>query len=240
MDRLAGKVALITGGARGQGREMAELFAREGAIVVAGDVLEAQDTAASSVEFVTLDVTSEESWKSVVDDLVARHGKLDILINNAAIITYESILDTTVDSWNRIIDVDQKGVFLGMREALPHLIRSGKGSIVNVSSIWGLAAVPSAHAYHAAKGAILNMSKNVAAAHGADNVRVNSLHPGYILSPMNADQAEDINAALIEGTLLKRPGVPIETAYATLFLASDEASYITGTSLVVDGGYLAP
>ena len=240
MDRLAGKVALITGGARGQGREMAELFAREGAIVVAGDVLEAQDTADSPVEFVTLDVTSEASWKSVVDDLVARHSKLDILINNAAIITYESILDTTVDSWNRIIDVDQKGVFLGMREALPHLIKSGKGSIVNVSSIWGLAAVPSAHAYHAAKGAILNMSKNVAAAHGADNVRVNSLHPGYILSPMNADQAEDINAALIEGTLLKRPGVPIETAYATLFLASDEASYITGTSLVVDGGYLAP
>ena len=240
MDRLAGKVALITGGARGQGREMAELFAREGAIVVAGDVLEAQDTADSPVEFVTLDVTSEASWKSVVDDLVARHGKLDILINNAAIITYESILDTTVDSWNRIIDVDQKGVFLGMREALPHLIKSGKGAIVNVSSIWGLAAVPSAHAYHAAKGAILNMSKNVAAAHGADNVRVNSLHPGYILSPMNADQDEDINAALIAGTLLGRAGIPIETAYATLFLASDEASYITGTSLVVDGGYLAP
>ena len=240
MDRLAGKVALITGGARGQGREMAELFVREGATVVAGDVLEAQDTADSSVEFVKLDVTSEESWKTVVDDLVARHGKLDILINNAAIITYESILDTTVDGWNRIIDVDQKGVFLGMREALPHLIKAGKGSIVNVSSIWGLAAVPSAHAYHAAKGAILNMSKNVAAAHGADNVRVNSLHPGYILSPMNADQAEDINAALIAGTLLGRAGMPIETAYATLFLASDEASYITGTSLVVDGGYLAP
>ncbi len=240
MDRLAGKVALITGGARGQGREMAELFTREGATVVAGDVLEAQDTADSTVEFVTLDVTSEASWKSVVDDVVAKHGKLDILINNAAIITYESILDTTVDSWNKIIDVDQKGVFLGMREALPHLITSGKGSIVNVSSIWGLAAVPSAHAYHAAKGAILNMSKNVAAAHGGDNVRVNSLHPGYILSPMNADQAEDINAALIAGTLLKRPGNAIETAYATLFLASDEASYITGTSLVVDGGYLAP
>lgn len=240
MDRLKDKVALITGGARGQGREMAELFAAEGATVIAGDVLTAENTENSPVEFVKLDVTSEESWKSVVDSIVSRHGKLDILINNAAIITYESILDTTVDSWNKIIDVDQKGVFLGMREALPHLIKSGRGSIVNVSSIWGLAAVPSAHAYHAAKGAILNMSKNVAAAHGADNVRVNSLHPGYILSPMNADQAEDINAALIAGTLLKRPGVPIETAYATLFLASDEASYITGTSLVVDGGYLAP
>lgn len=240
MNRLEGKVALITGGARGQGREMAELFTREGATVVAGDVLDAQDTANSTVEFVKLDVTSEDSWKQVVDGVVTRHGKLDILINNAAIITYESILDTTVDSWNKVVDVDQKGVFLGMREVLPHLIKSGKGSIVNVSSIWGLAAVPSAHAYHAAKGAILNMSKNVAAAHGSDNVRVNSLHPGYILSPMNADQAEDINAALIAGTLLKRPGVPIETAYATLFLASDEASYITGTSLVVDGGYLAP
>ena len=240
MDRLTGKVALITGGARGQGRAMAELFTREGATVIAGDVLTAEDTADSTVEFVTLDVTSEESWKSTVDAIIAKHGKLDILVNNAAIITYESILETTVESWNKIIDVDMKGVFLGMREALPHLIKSGKGAIVNVSSIWGLAAVPSAHAYHAAKGAILNMSKNVAAAHGADNVRVNSLHPGYILSPMNVDQAEDINAALIEGTLLKRPGIPIETAYGVLFLASDEASYITGTSLVVDGGYLAP
>ena len=219
---------------------MAELFTREGATVIAGDVLTAEDTADSTVEFVTLDVTSEESWKSTVEAIIAKHGKLDILVNNAAIITYESILETTVESWNKIIDVDMKGVFLGMREALPHLIKSGKGAIVNVSSIWGLAAVPSAHAYHAAKGAILNMSKNVAAAHGADNVRVNSLHPGYILSPMNVDQAEDINAALIEGTLLKRPGIPIETAYGVLFLASDEASYITGTSLVVDGGYLAP
>ena len=240
MDRLTGKVALITGGARGQGRAMAELFTREGATVIAGDVLTAEDTADSTVEFVTLDVTSEESWKSTVDAIIAKHGKLDILVNNAAIITYESILETTVESWNKIIDVDMKGVFLGMREALPHLIKSGKGAIVNVASIWGLAAVPSAHAYHAAKGAILNMSKNVAAAHGGDNVRVNSLHPGYILSPMNVDQAEDINAALIEGTLLKRPGIPIETAYGVLFLASDEASYITGTSLVVDGGYLAP
>jgi len=240
MDRLKGKVALISGGARGQGREMAELFTREGAIVIAGDVLDAANTEGSSVIFVKLDVTKEESWRSVINKIVTDHGGLDILINNAAIITYESILDTTVEIWDKIIDVDQKGVFLGMREALPHLIKSGKGAIVNVSSIWGLAAVPSAHAYHAAKGAILNMTKNVASAHGAQGVRANSLHPGYILSPMNEHQDPEINAALIAGTLLKRPGNGIETAYATLFLASDEASYVTGTSLVVDGGYLAP
>ena len=240
MDRLKGKVALISGGARGQGREMAELFTREGAIVIAGDVLDAANTEGSSVIFVKLDVTKEESWRAVINKIVTDHGGLDILINNAAIITYESILDTTVEIWDKIIDVDQKGVFLGMREALPHLIKSGKGAIVNVSSIWGLAAVPSAHAYHAAKGAILNMTKNVASAHGAQGVRANSLHPGYILSPMNEHQDPEINAALIAGTLLKRPGNGIETAYATLFLASDEASYVTGTSLVVDGGYLAP
>lgn len=238
--RLDNKVALITGGARGQGRAMAELFAREGATVVASDILDAENTAGSPIEFVTHDVASEASWKEVVGDLVGRHGKLDILVNNAAIITYEPILDTTVEMWDRILDVDLKSIFLGMREAIPHMIASGKGSIVNVSSIWGMAAVPSAHAYHAAKGAILNMTKNVAAMHGPDGVRANSLHPGYILSPMNEHQAEDINKALIAGTLLKRPGVPIETAYAALFLASDEASYITGTSLVVDGGYLAP
>lgn len=242
MDRLKDKVALITGGARGQGRAMAELFTAEGAKVVAADVLDPADPEGSGagIDFVKLDVTKEDQWNAVVADTVARYGRLDILINNAAIITYEPILETTPEMWDRIIDVDLKGLYLGMRAALPALIESGKGAIVNVSSIWGLAAVPSAHAYHAAKGGILNMTKNVAAMHGPDGVRANSLHPGYILSPMNEDQAEDINAALIAGTLLKRPGVPRETAYAALFLASDEASYITGTSLVVDGGYLAP
>lgn len=240
MDRVKGKVALITGASRGQGRAMAELFTREGATVISGDVLEAADTENSTVEFVHLDVTKEESWKKVIDKIIADHGKLDILVNNAAIITYEPILETTVEIWDRILAVDLKGLFLGMREALPHLIKTGNGSIVNVSSIWGLAAVPAAHAYHAAKGGILNMTKNVAAAHGKDGVRANSLHPGIILSPMNEHQAPEITKALVDGTLLGRPGVPIETAYAVLFLASDEASYITGTSLVVDGGFLAP
>lgn len=241
VDRLKDKVALITGAARGQGREMAELFMREGAMaVVSGDVLDATDTEDSKVTFVKMDVTQPDQWKSVVADIVAEHGRIDILINNAAVCEYEPILETTDEQYDRVLDIDLKSIFLGMREVLPHMIRQQAGSIINVSSIWGLAGVPNSYAYQAAKGAILNVSKNVAATHGQDGVRCNSLHPGYILSPMNEHQAPEINAALIAGTVLKRPGVPIETAYAALFLASDEASYVTGTSLVVDGGYLAP
>jgi NAD(P)-dependent dehydrogenase (short-subunit alcohol dehydrogenase family) len=241
MDRLKDKVSLITGAARGQGRAMAELFMKEGArAVISGDVLDAQDTAESAVEFVKLDVTKDREWRKVVEKIIADHGKIDILINNAAICLYEPILQTTNEIYDRVMDIDLKSIFFGMREVLPHMIARKQGSIINVSSIWGLAGVPSSYAYQAAKGAILNVSKNVAATHGPDGIRCNSLHPGYILSPMNEHQAPEINKALIEGTVLKRPGVPIETAYAALFLASDEASYVTGTSLVVDGGYLAP
>jgi cyclopentanol dehydrogenase len=241
MGRLDDKVALITGAARGQGREMAELFMREGAkAVVSGDVLDAEGGEDSPVSFVHLDVTDDVQWQQVVDDIVGEHGRIDILINNAAICLYEPILETSNELYDRVLDTDLKSIFFGMRAVLPHMVERKQGSIINVSSIWGLAGVPNSFAYQAAKGAILNISKNVAATHGEDGVRCNSLHPGYILSPMNEHQAPEINEALIAGTVLKRPGLPHETAYAALFLASDEASYVTGTSLVVDGGYLAP
>lgn len=239
MDRLKGKVALISGGARGMGRATAELFVREGAKVVAGDVLDAEGAAESQVDFVKLDVTQEESWRSVVAYTVEKYGKLDVLVNNAAVIRYEPILETTLEIWNNIVNVDQLGVFLGMKTALPELIKTGNSSIINFASIWGSAGVDNSAAYQAAKGAVINMSRNVAATHAKDGVRVNSVLPGYILTPMNANQAPEINAALREGTLLKRPGQPIEVANAVLFLASDESSYITGTQIVVDGGFLA-
>jgi NAD(P)-dependent dehydrogenase (short-subunit alcohol dehydrogenase family) len=241
VDRLKGKVALITGGARGIGRATAELFTREGAAaVISGDVLDAEDAGASSVEFVGLDVTKEDHWKRTINGIVKKHGKIDVLVNNAAICLYEPILETTEAMWDKVLDIDLKSIFFGMREALPHMIKRKLGSIINLASIWGLAGVPNAHAYQAAKGAILNVSKNVAATHGPDGIRCNSLHPGYIVTPMNKDQGPVIEAALIDGSLLKRAGQPIEIAYAALFLASDEASYVTGTSLVVDGGYLTP
>jgi len=241
VDRLKGKVALITGGARGIGRATAQLFTREGAAaVISGDVLDAEDAGASSVEFVGLDVTKDDQWKRTINGIVKKHGKIDVLVNNAAICLYEPILETTEAMWDKVLDIDLKSIFFGMREALPHMIKRKQGSIINLASIWGLAGVPNAHAYQAAKGAILNVSKNVAATHGPDGIRCNSLHPGYIVTPMNKDQGPVIEAALIEGSLLKRAGQPIEIAYAALFLASDEASYVTGTSLVVDGGYLTP
>ena len=238
------RVALITGGTRGIGAAIAMALRNAGYKVVA--TYAGNDERADSFHGVTgiavyrWDVTDYEACGTGIAAVEADVGPVDILINNAGIVLYEPILQTTNEMWDRVLDVDLKSIFFGMREALPHMIAAKRGSIINVASIWGLAGVPTAHAYQAAKGAILNVSKNVAATHGQDGIRCNSLHPGYIVTPMNKDQGPVIEAALINGTLLKRAGQSIETAYAALFLASDEASYITGTSLVVDGGYLAP
>lgn len=240
MGRLDGKVALVTGAAQGMGRTVAELFTREGARVVATDVRDPEPAFAEGVAFERLDVTEEAEWQRVVGALVERHGRLDVLVNNAGIIAYEPIHELGVADWQKVVAVNQTGVFLGMREAVAAMRQGGHGgSIVNFSSIWGNAAVPGAHAYHATKGAVRNMSKNAAVTYAEEGIRVNSMHPGFIDTPLTRAQAREINEQVIAATPMKRAGKPEEVAYGCVFLASDESSFMTGGELVIDGGYLA-
>lgn len=237
--RLQGRVALITGAASGIGHAVAELFAKEGAIVFAGDIASPVQPYAEGVETLTLDVTSEDAWTAAIGAIVKKHGRLDVLINNAGIIAYEPLDELDMKDWMKMIAVDQTGVFLGIREAVRVMRPKKAGSIVNISSIWGSAAVGGAHAYHATKGAVRNMTKNAAVTYVADGIRVNSVHPGFIDTPLTQAQAPALNDAVIAATPMKRAGTAMEIAYGCLFLASDESSYVTGAELAIDGGYLA-
>ncbi len=245
--RLAGKVALISGAARGQGAEHAKRFAEEGASVVLGDILDAEGeaTAASIAErdlpavYVHLDVTRDADWKAAVALAEERFGKLDVLVNNAGILGMPSILDETEEHWNQVIAVNQTGVFLGMRAAIPALQRAGGGSIVNTSSIWGLVGAEEYIAYQATKGAVALMTKSAALTYVGDGIRVNSVCPGLVLTPMSAEEGPEVELAVAEATPMKRGAQPIEISHGLVYLASDESSYVTGTELVIDGGFLA-
>ncbi|MBC2637771.1 MULTISPECIES: SDR family NAD(P)-dependent oxidoreductase [unclassified Rhodococcus (in: high G+C Gram-positive bacteria)] len=241
MGRLAGKVAIISGGARGIGRAAAELFAEEGAKVVVGDVREPEGFEHADITFHPLDVTRLESWGSLVDSVISAHGRIDILVNNAGLVgSYEPIGKIDVDDWHNIIEVNQTGVFYGMRSVIPTMQAQHAGAIVNVSSIWGIVGAAGVSAYQASKAAVRMMSKNAALSYVDDGIRVNSLHPGLASTPMIAAQDDAITADVIAATPMKRAADPREIAYGALFLASDEASYITGIELPVDGGYTAP
>lgn len=235
--RLKDKVAIVTGGARGMGQAIVKRFAEEGAIVFSADVAQ-QEPAGSNIHAVKLDVSSEEDWKRVVAQVLAAHGHIDILVNNAGILAETPVAELTMAEWSRSIGINQTGVFLGMREVLPGMRSRKAGAIVNFSSTFGIAAVPGAHAYHATKGAVRSMSKNAAMTYVSDGIRVNSVHPGIIDTGM-IDAMDADAAVVVAATPMKRKGTPLEVANGVLFLASDEASFITGTELVIDGGYLA-
>jgi NAD(P)-dependent dehydrogenase (short-subunit alcohol dehydrogenase family) len=239
--RLENKVALVTGGARGIGRAIVELFAAEGATVVAADLKFDEPFENPNITTAVLDVSSEDGWRAVVDPVIEQHGRIDVLINNAGGVgSYEPIDTIAIDDWDRIIAVNQTGTFLGIRTVVPHMRANGGGSIVCVSSIWGIAGAAGVAAYTASKGAVRLMAKNAALSYVGDNIRTNSLHPGIIATPMITAQAEDITASIVDVTPMKRLGRPEEVAYCALFLASDESSFVTGAELVVDGGYTVP
>ena len=247
-NRLADKVAIITGASHGQGAAEARLFAREGSAVVLTDVLvedgrkvEAEIAeAGGNALFVELDVTSEEGWKRAVETTVQRFGKIDILVNNAGIFPIEALEDTTEQLWDRVLDINAKGVFLGAREVIPIMRSAGGGSIINISSTAGIAGSRNASAYHASKGAVRIFSKSAAIQYARDKIRVNSVHPGGVDTRMLFDIYDDEYLTKARQQVpMGRFAAPEEIAYAVLYLASDESSYVTGTELVVDGGFLA-
>ena len=257
MGRVDGKVVLISGGARGMGAEEVGLFAREGARVVFGDILDDlgqqveadQRARGHDVAYAHLDVTSEADWQAIVALTEERYGKLDALVNNAGIsISVEggarniSLEETTEEQWDQVMDVNSKGVFLGTKAAIPAMRRAGGGSIVNISSIAGLSGAWSrSHPYNASKGAVRLFTKATAIQYAPEGIRANSVHPGPIMTPMSASTYDDPEVAAQRLALvpLGRRAHPIEVAYGVLYLASDEASFVTGAELVIDGGCIA-
>ena len=249
MNRLQERVALITGAASGIGRVTAERLSDEGATVVVTDVQdEAGEQTSAAIRdgggdavYLHLDVTDEAGWQAAVERVLAERGRLDILVNNAGLGDLAPIEETTLAEWERTVAIDQTGVFLGMKICAEALKASGHGSVINISSIFGTSGgFGTSPAYHAAKGAVRTLTKNIALHWATEGVRVNSVHPGFIRTPI-LDQAKgtEIWDAMTASTPMGRLGEPEEIAAAVAYLASDDASFVTGLELYVDGGFIA-
>ncbi len=244
---MAGKIALVSGGASGLGAAQAALYAREGARVVIGDLQEEmgeQTAAAISAEggearFVRLDVTSKASWDAAVADAVATFGGLTTLVNNAGIFHPGGVETETEEGWARMVGINQTGVFLGMKAAVPELLKSGNAAIVNISSLFGLIGSPDALSYHASKGAVRVMSKAAALEFCKRGIRVNTIFPGQIRTPILGDITPEQDAAIKAMIPMGLVGDPMDIAHGSLYLASDEAKYVTGAELWIDGGWYA-
>jgi NAD(P)-dependent dehydrogenase (short-subunit alcohol dehydrogenase family) len=249
MDRLAGRTAIITGAASGIGKATAQRLASEGAKVVVTDINDAAGTTVVAdliaqgyaATFMHHDVTTAEDWQRVIDDTIVAYSTLDILVNNAGMGDLLNIDEAPIEDWDRTIAIDQTSIFLGMKLASPHLKASGHGSVINISSIFGISGgFGTSPAYHAAKGAVRTLTKNVALLWAQQGVRVNSVHPGFIDTPLLATAKDTpFEQVMIDLTPMGRLGKPEEIAAAVAYLASDDASFVTGCELAVDGGYLA-
>ncbi len=248
--RVAGKVALVSGGARGLGEAQAKLLAAEGAKVAIGDVLEEEgrkveaeiNELGGEAFFMPLDVTKTDDWSAIIAETVSRFGKLDVLVNNAGIGGRGGLEDMTEEEWDEVMAVNAKGVFLGTKLAMPELVKTGNGSIVNISSQMGIVGSDTSNpGYQASKAAVHVFTKSIALRYATQGIRVNSVHPGPIDTPML--QAGFVDPERMKRVMSKVPmgrvGQPQEIAYGVLFLSSDESSFITGAGLVIDGGYIA-
>jgi 3alpha(or 20beta)-hydroxysteroid dehydrogenase len=239
MIRIDGKVAIITGGSRGQGAATAKLFVEAGAVVYATDVDDAEGEVVakeSGCTYLHHDVSQPDQWQTVIDRVIGDHGRIDVLVNNAGIIEWRTMTDTPLEVWNRVIAVNQTGVMLGMQAVAPVMIRQGSGSIVNLSSIGGLGGSSACFAYGTTKWAVRGMTRGAAQELGPHGIRVNAILPGSVESRMIAGMDHD---ALIRATPLRRIAEPEEIGRLSLWLASDESSYVTGADHIIDGGMKA-
>jgi NAD(P)-dependent dehydrogenase (short-subunit alcohol dehydrogenase family) len=236
--RLNGKIAVVTGAASGIGRAISELFAEEGAVVYATDIVFPEKSAQlRSMIRIQHDVSDEDQWRALVSRVEAEQGRLSVLVNNAGIVgSYDPIDCVSMETYLRVVAVNQHGPFFGIRTCVPLMKKSGGGSIVNISSIWGLIGAVGVAAYQASKGAVTCMTKNAALTY-APLIRANSIHPGIIRTAIIERQDPAMNQVIVDDTPLKRMAEPREVAYAALYLASDEAAFVTGAELVIDGGY---
>ena len=236
------KVAIVTGAASGIGEATTELLSAQGVTVYAADIAYTESaTVNDRIHQRHLDVSDLESWTTLAREITDKEGGLDILVNNAGLVgSYDSITDIEIDAWHSIVAVNQTGTFYGIRTCVPLMRARGGGSIVNVSSIWGLVGAAGVSAYQASKGAVSTMSKNASVTYAPEGIRVNSVHPGLIVTPMTNAQDQAISDGIVAVTPMGRAGRAEEVAAAIAFLAGDGASYITGAQLTVDGGYTTP
>lgn len=251
--RLKDKVAIITGAAMGIGKGIAQVFSREGARVVIVDVnKEAGENAADEIKrsggvaiFVQADVADEEQVRAMVEAAVERYGTVNVLVNNAGIGVYKSVLDTSSQEWDRCLNVNLKGVFLCSKYIIPHMQRAGGGAIINIASVHAAATVAATAPYAASKGGVLALTRNMAIDYAKDHIRVNAICPGWVYTPLiegifrASGDPEGMKKRITERQLLGRLGTPEDIGYAALYLACEESSFVTGTALFVDGGLTA-